>query len=171
MPLNKDQLRKLYKIPKPTGECDPSVLARRKYHEASALLCDKWLSSFHACFFLIGLVFILTPAISESFRLLINQIPIFSTLFYNYSNPSGFMVNHAYLIFASIVVRNVFSSNLPGNKVSPRTYAMVVAMDLYPQSKKEEISYFINMLFVIGMASAWLLFPSGVLAVLILPGE
>lgn len=64
---------------------DPAVLARRKYHEAAAKFCARWLIPLYVFFSIIGLVFVLAPSIIIKWRLLIEGYQLSSFIFYQCS--------------------------------------------------------------------------------------
>ncbi len=64
-----------------TGQVDPAVLARRKYHESAAKWCAKWLASLHVFFGFIGLVFVLAPSMFKSWRVVVESLPVVLWIF------------------------------------------------------------------------------------------
>jgi hypothetical protein len=100
MAISKHMLRKMHGVPEPTGEADPAVLARLKYHVAAARWCEKYLSYFDSFFAYIGFFIVLLPIFLKSWRSFIQHTPILSTIFHDYSTQSGWaIINLFVLIF------------------------------------------------------------------------
>lgn len=164
MALSKDRLRKIHGIPEPTGSADPSVLARRRFHEAAAKWLARWSYPLQAAFAMIGFVVVLLPVISKSWRAAIESTPIVRSVFLDYSTFSGLAMANLYILMALFLVRNWQRKSLPWGVDAPLTYRDIVDMELFPRTRKEEFAYWTDMsLAFLGM-TLWLFLPFGGLA-------
>jgi hypothetical protein len=168
MRLSKDELRKIHEINISNLPEDPSVFRRRNFHKSALLFCDKWLVPLQFVFAFIGLTVIFFPLLFNSWRNLIEEIPVFSKIFHDYSGLSGLALINTYLFFFMFFVKNYFyKNNLNLSKIS---YGDIYLMEIYPRIKKEELSFWIDIFINIFGATVWLIFPFGVLSYIIRMG-
>ncbi len=168
MAISKHMLRKMHGVPEPTGEADPVLVARLKYHVAAARWCEKYLSYFDSFFAYIGFFIILLPIFLKSWRSFIQHTPILSTIFHDYSTQSGWAIINIFVLIFIFFIKNSLTKSIPGGLMRIRTYRDVREMELYPRTKKEEVAYWVSIIFSTAGSSLWLFFPFGLLAYLIL---
>ena len=168
MAISKHILRKMHGVPEPTGEADPAVVARLKYHVAAARWCDKWFCYFESLFIYLGFFAVLLPTLLKSWRSFIQNTPFFSKIFHDYSTQTGWaMVNIFSLVFI-FLIRHTLIKHIPSRFMPVCTYRDVIEMELYPRTKKEELAYWVSIIFATAVKSLWLTYPFGLLAYFIL---
>jgi hypothetical protein len=161
MTLSKEVLRKIHKIPEPTGPIDPAVQARRKYHEAAARWLAKWHATLQAINALIGFVVILLPMFSKPWRAVIESIPIVASVFHDFSTFSGSSLILLSILIVLLFVRSSQLKNIPGWEEPTLTYRNVVEMELYPRTKKQEFAYWTDIFSGFAGTTFWLFLPFG----------
>ncbi len=169
MNFPKDRLRKIYGITEPTGPTDPVVLARRKYHEAAAKWLAKWLVPLQVFFAVIGFFVVLLPVLSKSWRSIVEGLPFFSKVFLDYSTFGGLAIIHLYIGLAMAFTKPYLVKYSPSGDVVP--YKNGIAPLLCPRTRKEEVSFWIEVAALIMVASVWLFLPFGVLGYFMNPGR
>lgn len=168
MALNKNQSRNTHGTPESPKEGDPSVLARQQLHQATAKWRAKWLISLHGCFGVLGFAIVLLPAISKNWRSIVENTPVFSHIFYSYSSFSGLSMSNLFLLIVLFFAKNSFRQNSAAALNSPQTNHESVRLELYPKTKREEATYWIEFLDSIASVTLWLFLPFGTLAYFIL---
>ncbi len=168
MAISKHMLRKMHGVPEPTGEADPAVLARLKYHVAAAKWCDKWLSYICSLFALTGFAVVLLPVFLKSWGAFIQHTPIFSKIFHDYTTLSGLALINFYPMIFLLICKISIIKNIPGGSMPVCTYHEVIEMELYPQTKKEEFAYWICIFFDVVASTAIIFIPFSSLAYFIL---
>ncbi len=170
--MDKELLRKITGVPEPTGPSDPSVLARRKTHIELAKWCIKWRPTVLLLSCIFGVVFIVLPAISASWRSVIEKIPPLAVIFYSYASLKGalFWV-HFLLIMGMSTLLNFFDKYKPGGIWVHITLSEIVEMELYPRTKKEEFAYWLVFLYGVVGGTLVLMFPCGLFAYFVFPAS
>lgn len=164
MVLPKDRLRKIHGIAEPLGSADPSVLARRKYHE----MVSTWLANksyiLQLLFVTIGFVNVLLPALSRPWRTVIENTFISREIFHDYSTFSGLAIANLYILIALFLIRTLQIKSLPGGSAFALSYRNIIDMELFPRTPKEELAYWSEIVFGLAGTTTWLFIPFGVLA-------
>lgn len=131
-----------------TGQVDPAVLARRKYHESAAKWCAKWLASLHVFFGFIGLVFVLAPSMFKSWRGIVESLPVISLIFQQCSTLGGWFLLYIGLIVAVSQGKYWFSNYKKIRILSAEdrieqyvSYEDIVNNKIYPNTKREECDF------------------------------
>lgn len=166
MTFSKNQLRKMHGIPESSTPGEPSVLARRKLHESAARWCDRWLTLIHIYFFIFGFSTILLPTLARPWRLMIESTPLLSEVFHSYSSLSGISIINIGTLIAIFTARNLFRP--PSGQPTILTYSMIINMEIYPKTKREEVAYWLDIIFGVASVTLWLFLPFGTIAHLIL---
>ena len=167
MAISKHMLRKMHGVPEPTGEADPAVVARLKYHVA-ARWCEKYLSYICSLFALIGFAVVLLSVMLKSWGEFIQHIPILSKIFHDYSTLSGWALVNFYPMIFLLILKISMIKSIPGRSTHSCTYRELMEMELYPRTKKEEVAYWICIFFNISASTAIIFVPLSCLAYFIL---
>lgn len=114
MALRKHMLRKIYGITEPTGPADPAVLARRRFHEAAVRWLAKLLVPLQVFFAVIGFFVVLLPVLSKPWRFLIENSPVLSQIFHDYSTMRGWAMGNLFVIVANFLILNPFIKYMSG---------------------------------------------------------
>ncbi|WP_200384610.1 hypothetical protein [Rhodocyclus tenuis] len=162
--LSKDQLRKIHGVTEPTGPEDPTVIARRKFHEAAAKWLARWSYPLQGLFASIGLVVVLLPTMSKSWRSVVEMMPIAGRIFQDFSSLSGSAMLLFYFLSGLFVIQTRVQSKNPAGQASFLTYRDVVEMELYPKNKGEELAYWVDFSLAVTGTTLWLYLPFGILA-------
>jgi hypothetical protein len=168
MAISKHMLRKMHGVLEPTGEADPVVVARLKYHVAAARWCEKYLSYICSLFALTGFAVVLLPVMLKSWGVFIQNIPILSKIFHDYSTLSGWALVNFYPMIFLLILKISMVKSTPGSSTHSCTYRELMEMELYPRTKKEEFAYWICIFFDALASTAIIFVPFSSLAYFIL---
>lgn len=163
MTLSKDRLRKIHGLTDPTAPSDPAVMARRTYHEAAAKWLAKWSYPLQAFFALIGFVVVLLPMFSNNWRAVIEKTLIAERVFHDFSSLSGWAMVLFLILMGLYVVQNWLVNDYPGGWHPTKQWGFptpmqIVQMELYPQNKREEFVFWVEIIFgAVGTAN-WMIF-------------
>ncbi|MFN3716747.1 MAG: hypothetical protein ACK4R8_08500 [Thiobacillus sp.] len=162
MTLPKDRLRKIHGLAEPTGPADPAVLARRKYHQLASMWCAKCLVPLQAFFASFGFFIVLLPTLSKPWRGIVENTPLLAKVFHDYSTFSGLALVNLFAGMLTAISKPYWSKSSPRGPVpSHKTYLAPVAC---PATKKEEFSFWIEIVALILVTTVWLFLPFGVMA-------
>lgn len=146
--MDKERLRRFHGIPESTSQADLKVLSRRRFHEKGAKWIAKWSGRISIFFVLVGFFVVLLPTLSKSVRNIIVEVPVVSTFFHDYSTLSGVaLVSFFILAFFAVASGLISKSSLGGCLPLGVTYKEVVVLELYPMTKKEELAFWINLIY------------------------
>lgn len=159
----RDRTRKLWGLTLPDVPEDPSVMSRRRYHEAAAKWLAKWSYPLQAFFATAGFVVVLLPMFSKSWRAVVESAPIAGGMFNDFSTLSGW----AMLLFLSLMtmflILNWKVNDYPGgwHPTKQRGFPnprQVVEMELYPRTHREEFVFWIGIVFGAVGTTIWTIF-------------
>jgi hypothetical protein len=169
MSVDKEVLKKLYGVNGDANAVDISVISRKDKHEKMAVWMAKWMPHLTAISIFTSIFFILLPAIIKKWALIVNESFILGYIFNSYSTFSGIAKVNICIIVLFIFFKNF--ANVKKIKQINIPYEDVVAMQLYPNTKKEEFFYYLNLFFEFIGVTVYLFFPFGVLAYFIRIGS
>lgn len=163
MGLDKERLRTIYGIAEPTGSTDSAVLARRRFHKTAAMWLAKWSYPMQAVFALVGFVVVLLPMFSKNWRAVIESTPIVERVFHDFSSLSGCAMVLFFGLMAIFLVLNCLVNDYPGGWHPTKQWGFpspkqVVEMELYPRLKREEVVFWIDIVFGIAGTAIWMIF-------------
>lgn len=162
MTLSKDRLRKIHGVTESTAPADQAVLARRKYHEAAAKWLAKWLVPLQTFFGLLGFSVVLLPVLSKPWRSIVEGIPLLAEVFHDYSTFSGLALFNLFAGMLTAITKPFWAKHSPsGPTPSYRDYVAPVAC---PMTRREEVSFWIEIVALILVTTVWLFLPFGVIA-------
>lgn len=166
MTFDRQQRLKMRGLTEVPGPADPVVIGRRKYHEAAAKWCAKWFPVLQLGLVLISFFIVFLPVIAKPWRVFIEATPVLSYIFYSYSKFRGLLpINLCIVSIVPLVALFTYKDLPGGSKNAPIIYLKdVFEMELYPQTRKQEIAYWINMSANFLLATGWLIMPFGILA-------
>jgi hypothetical protein len=154
----KERLRQIYGVEDPTTPPDLSVLARRKYHEAIAKWQVKWLTLAQPIFGLLGLLIVLLPLFLERWRRVIESTPVVAHVFQDFST-FGVWTKALFPVLGPMVllIGKGYQSGGWDSKKQRRVpfVNQVVNLELYPRTRREEISFYIYMFVSFFAPVAW----------------
>lgn len=145
MALSKERLREIYGIIESTDPPDPAVVARRGMHEAALKWVAKYLTPWTMLIILIDFFTILLPALSKSWRVIIETIPVLNIF------PNLFGWHGLSLMFGIFIP--VFFAHMRWDKYSP-SYSKYpgqvplkdfIKMECYPKTKRQETAYWLGL--------------------------
>lgn len=169
MAHKRDSLQKIHGIPRPTEPSNPKVIARLKLHKAATRWCAKWLTPLQAFFALIGLVVVLLPMLLKPWRAVIESTPILERIFHDYSTFSGLALANLLVGMLTALLKIYLAKDSAGD--STMSYQDMMSLEAYPRTKKEEITFWTNVMGTIFATTVWLFIPFGVLAYFIRIGN
>lgn len=169
MAFSKDQLRNIHGISEPTGSDDPAILARRRFHEAAAKWCAKWLVPLQVFFAFIGFSVILLPVLWKPWRSVVEGTPLLAQVFHDYSTFSGLALLNLYAGLLTAVTKPYWAKHSPSGPIPP--YKDDIAPVACPLTKKEEVSFWVEIVALILVTTVWLFLPFGVIAYFIRIGS
>ena len=169
MTLPKDRLRKIHGISEQTGPDDPAVLARRRFHEAAAKWCANWLVPLQEFFAFIGFSVILLPILWKPWRGFVEGTPLLAQVFHDYSTFSGLALLNLYTGMLTAVTKPYWAKHSPSGSIP--SYKDDIAPVAYPLTKKEEVSFWGEIVTLILVTTVWLFLPFGVIAYFIRIGS
>lgn len=143
---------------------DAGVLGRRALHRAAAAGCARWLPPLHVAFAVAGGLLVLLPAVSPSWRALIERVPPLGALSADYAVLGASARIHLAILFAAWVARMAATVGPSADGARPPGFDEIVARNLYPRTRREELAFWIDVVQAFAATSLWLLMPFGVLA-------
>lgn len=152
-----------------TEAVEPSVLQRRKLHEAAAKWCAKWLTSLQVVFAFIGFTVVLLPVLSKTWRSIIEHIAPLSTIFHDYSTFSGWSLVHLFVGMSTAIAKTLWMRN--SSKLSMHSYKEIVNREYYPKTIREEVAFWLDVVGTVMVTTVWLFLPFSVLAYFITTGS
>lgn len=162
MALSEEMLRKIYGMKEPTGPADPAVFARRRFHEAAARWLAKWLVPLQIFFAFIGFFVVLLPVLSKPWRSIVESIPVLAEVFHAYSTFSGLALFHLFAGMLTALTKPYWDKHSPSGPIpSYRDYFAPIAC---PMTRREEVSFWIEIVASILVTTFWLFLPFGALA-------
>ena len=171
MKLSKERLRKMYSIPEYSGPVNPAVIARRRHHERAA----KWMAKIHpnleTIAVSIGFFLVLLPILSRDWRAVIEDIPVVSTIFRDYSTLTGVAIVNFFLIALFGFLLTIFEKHRPSQGRPGVTFKHFIDMELYPNTSKQEFVYWLETISRVVIPSAFIYIPFGILAFIINIGK
>ena len=153
---------KIYKVKEPTTPADPAVLARQSIHEAVAKWVSKWEKPIDAMFSFAAFLTVLLPAIAESWRKIITNLPSIEWIFYNFSNLTTRMrVITLVVVFTGFLLRALGSKYPEGwdhHKFGGfPSFGRIVEWGMYPRTRGEEVTFWFCAVRPIPMGLLWFL--------------
>lgn len=164
MTPSKERLRDLHGIADSTALIEQAVLARRAYHQAAIKWLARWSTSLQTSFALIGLFFVLLPTIINDWRTIVEKTPIAAKVFRDFSSLRGSAIVLFFFLMSIFLIWNALKKNLPARRIPFLTYRDILEMELYPQNRKEELTFWVDFILATTGTTLWLFMPFGVIA-------
>lgn len=167
MALSKEKLRKIYGVKTVKVIEDPVVISRRIYHKFFARWCAKWCNSIIIIFSYIGFFLLILPMFWKDLRIFIENTWIIRKFFYDFSTFTGTSLIALYFLIGLFILKNLLQLNSFTSPSTSLTYKNIVEMELYPVTKKQELIYFVDIIYGIIAAPMFVLFLFSLFAFLI----
>lgn len=143
---------------------DPTVLARRPRHRAAARACTVALPRLHAAFAFAGALLVLLPALLEPARAALAHWPALARLCEGYAALGTPARVHLSLLALTWLARLAAAPMLPAGAAAAPGFDVIVARELYPRTRGEEVAWWIDVVHAVVSTSLWLFMPFGTLA-------
>jgi hypothetical protein len=143
---------------------DPTVLARRPLHRAAARACAVVLPRLHAAFAFAGALLVLLPALLEPARAALAHWPALARLCEGYAALGTPARVHLALLALTWLARLAAAPMLPVGAAAAPGFDVIVARELYPRTRSEELAWWIDVVHAVVSTSLWLFMPFGTLA-------
>lgn len=153
-----------------------SVLRRRKYHIAITEWEARWLPWLQAAGALVGFVIVLLPAMSRGWRSVIQDISVANWFFEEFSRFGPFALATLVLLLSMTSALYSLHRHFPGDWDVRKEHGFPSATvmrdrTLYPQTLKEEVTFWLLALLGIFGFFIWLYIPFGLISFFIRIGE